>query len=97
MEIVKHDAAHVYTVGSGRLRRNCKGVYMQEIPESVQATVNSIHSELRAKSAPRRAKAWTADQRAQASLKSKERLAAKKSPTSAPKTVAMQDTLAATL
>ena len=72
-------------------------VYMQEIPESVQATVNSIHSELRGKPVPRRAKAWTADQRAQASLKSRERMAAKKSPTSAPKTVAMQGTLAATL
>ena len=72
-------------------------VYMQEIPESVQATVNSIHSELKGKPSPRRAKAWTADQRAQASLKSRERLAAKKGPTSAPKTVAMQDTLAATL
>jgi integrase len=71
-------------------------VYMQEIPESVQATVNSIYSELRGKPSPRRAKAWTADQRAQASLKSRERMAAKKSPTSAPKAVAMQDTLAAT-
>jgi integrase len=72
-------------------------VYMQEIPESVQATVNSIHSELRGKPSPRRAKAWTADQRAQASLKSRERMAAKKGPASAPKAVAMQDTLAATL
>ena len=71
--------------------------YMQEIPESVQATVNSIHSELRGKPSPRRARAWTADQRAQTSLKSRERMATKKSPTIAPKTVAMQDTLAATL
>ena len=31
-------------------------VYMQEIPESVQATVNSIHSELRPKSPSRTAK-----------------------------------------
>ncbi len=55
-------------------------VYMQEIPESVQATVNSIHSELRARSAPGRAKGWTAARRAQASLKSKQRIAAKKIP-----------------
>jgi integrase len=48
-------------------------VYMQEIPESVQATVNSIHSELRPKSASRGAQVWTAERRAQASLKSKER------------------------
>jgi integrase len=53
-------------------------VYMQEIPESVQATVNSIHSELRPKSASRGAQVWTAERRAQASLKSKERIAAKK-------------------
>jgi hypothetical protein len=51
---------------------------MQEIPESVQATVNSIHSELRPKSASRGAQVWTAERRAQASLKSKERIAAKK-------------------
>lgn len=56
-------------------------VYMQEIPESVQATVNSIHSELRANSAPRRAKGWPAERRAQASVKSKQRIAAKKIPT----------------
>ena len=55
-------------------------VYMQEIPESVQATVNSIHSELRAKSAPRRAKGWTAERQAQASLRPKQRIAAKKIP-----------------
>jgi hypothetical protein len=48
-------------------------VYMQEIPESVQATVNSIHSELRTKSASRGAQVWTAERRAEASLKSKER------------------------
>ena len=36
-------------------------VYMQEIPQSVQATVKSIHSELSGKPSPRRAKAWTAD------------------------------------
>jgi hypothetical protein len=53
-------------------------VYMQEIPESVQATVNSIHSELRPKSVSRGAQVWTAERRAQASLKSKERIAAKK-------------------
>jgi hypothetical protein len=53
-------------------------VYMQEIPESVQATVNSIHSELRPKSASRGAQVWTAERRAQASLKSKERIDAKK-------------------
>jgi hypothetical protein len=53
-------------------------VYMQEIPESVQATVNSIHSELRPKLASRGAQAWTAERRTQASLKSKERIAAKK-------------------
>ena len=53
-------------------------VYMQEIPESVRATVNSIHSELRPKSPSRTAKVWTAERRAQASVRSKERLAAKK-------------------
>jgi integrase len=53
-------------------------VYMQEIPESVQATVNSIHSELRPKLSSRTAKVWTAERRAQASVRSKERLAAKK-------------------
>jgi integrase len=53
-------------------------VYMQEIPESVQAAVNSIHSELRSKSAPRGAQVWTAARRAEASTKSKERIAAKK-------------------
>jgi hypothetical protein len=53
-------------------------VYMQEIPESVQATVNSIHGELRTKSSSRGAQVWTAERRAQASLKSKERIAAKK-------------------
>jgi hypothetical protein len=51
---------------------------MQEIPESVQATVNSIHGELRTKSSSRGAQVWTAERRAQASLKSKERIAAKK-------------------
>jgi len=55
-----------------------EGVYMQEIPESVQATVNSIHSELRPKSASRGGQVWTAERRAQASLKAKERIAAKK-------------------
>jgi hypothetical protein len=55
-------------------------VYMQEIPESVQATVNSIHSELRPRSPSRTAKVWTAERRAEASVKSNERLAAKKSP-----------------
>ena len=54
-------------------------VYMQEIPESVQATVNSIHNELRAKPSTRRTKVWTAARRAQASLKSKQLIAAKKS------------------
>lgn len=53
-------------------------VYMQEIPESVQATVNSIHSELKAKSSRQRAKAWTANKRAQASRKSKQRIVEKK-------------------
>jgi hypothetical protein len=52
-------------------------VYMQEIPESVQATVNSIHSELRPKSASRGAQAWTAERRTQASLRSKAGIAAK--------------------
>ena len=53
-------------------------VYRQEISESGQATVNSIHSELRPKSGSRGAQVWTAERRAQASLKSKERIAAKK-------------------
>jgi integrase len=53
-------------------------VYMQEIPESVQATINSIHSELRTSGPPRGPKVWTAERRAQASFKSKERIAAKK-------------------
>lgn len=53
-------------------------VYMQEISESVQAMVNSIHSELRGKPSLRIAKAWRADRRSQASLKSRERMAAKK-------------------
>lgn len=52
-------------------------VYMQEIPESVRATVNSIHNELRAKPSARRAKVWTAARREQASLKSKQRIAEK--------------------
>jgi hypothetical protein len=51
---------------------------MQEIPESVQATVNVIHSELRPKSASHGAQVWTAQRRAQASLKSKERIGGKK-------------------
>ena len=49
-------------------------VYMQEIPEGVQATVNFIHSELRPKSA---APVWTAERRAQASSESEARIAAK--------------------
>src|ERR1700691_2549816 len=52
-------------------------VYMQEIPESVQATVNSIHSELSTKSSSRNGQVWTAERRAQASLRSKARIAAK--------------------
>ena len=52
-------------------------VYMQEIPESVQATVNSIHSELSTKSSLRNGQVWTAERRAQASLRSKARVAAK--------------------
>jgi len=50
-------------------------VYMQEIPESVQATVNSIHSELSTKSSSRNGQVWTAERRAQASLKSKAQIA----------------------
>jgi hypothetical protein len=53
-------------------------VYMQEIPESVQAAVNSIHSELRSKPSSRGAQVWTAARREEASTKSKERIAAKK-------------------
>jgi site-specific recombinase XerD len=52
-------------------------VYMQEIPESVQATVNSIHSELSTMSSSRTGQVWTAERRAQASLRSKARIAAK--------------------
>jgi hypothetical protein len=51
---------------------------MQEIPESVQATLNSIHSELKAKSSRQRANVWTADERTQASRKSKQRIVKKK-------------------
>ena len=53
-------------------------VYMQEIPESVQATVNSIHSELKGTPSRQRAKSWTAAKRAQASRTSKERIVEKK-------------------
>jgi hypothetical protein len=48
-------------------------VYMQEIPESVQATVNSIHSELRTKTAPHGTKVWTATRRAEALQINRER------------------------
>jgi hypothetical protein len=44
----------------------------------VQATVNSIHRELRSKPSSRGAQVWTAARRAEASTKSKERTAAKK-------------------
>jgi hypothetical protein len=47
----------------------------------VQATVNSIHSALRSKSASRGAQVWTAARRAEASVKSKERIAVKKTST----------------
>jgi integrase len=67
-------------------------VYMQEIPESVQATVDSIHSELRTSATPRGAKVWTAERRAQASLKSKERIAAKKISIGGRKGVAKEST-----